>query len=115
MKRWVRDSSHVPKLRDDEAACVVYRGSDRGPPANLPFGPDAWGVWVTNSLGNDRGGFGDDESCTGPLGIMVYVDLTGAAFVKGAHPSERRHHDTIWQFQSTDLDWIEKRGHGCSR
>src|ERR1700722_10431592 len=107
----MNESSHVPELRDDEAARCVHRRDDRAPTLDLLRVPDAGRVRPAQSLRADSRCFRNDQTCTGTLSIIRDHHWCRHMIHGGACARQRRHEDAIARRDGSRLDRVKKRGH----
>src|SRR5580692_5646901 len=92
----MRDCSRVPELSNDPAASRMDGIRDASPSADLHLRPQSWRIGPAKSFRANCGGLGDDQS--GRSSLRVVLRLQGCRHMilgLGAHPSQRRHDDTI--------------------
>src|ERR1700724_796279 len=92
----MRDCAGVPELCNDAAACCMNGIRDSSPSADFLLRPEARRIGPSKSFRANRGGLGDYQSGRSTLRVILRLQRCRHMIVGlGAHPSERRHDDTI--------------------
>ena len=100
----------MPELADDLAAGSVHGVGNFLPACNLFVAPDAGRSGITAALRRDIGGFGNDQTGSGTLRVVLRVHLVGNAVFAIATAGDRGHYDAISQFNVTHGDGGEQVG-----
>ena len=84
------------------------------PACDLRLRPDTGCVGVAHALGADRGGFRQNQPCTGTLAVVLYLQITGGTRIKGTHAGQGCHHHAIGQGHRANVEsLLELLGHEC--
>ena len=100
----------MPDLKEDHAALGMHRVGDQAPTLDLFGRIDAGSAGITPRLLGNIGRLGNDQTTLGrALAVIFGIQrLRHIARLTRAHPSERRHDDTVGQFDGSDADRREK-------
>ena len=95
----VRDPAGVHDLGKDPAAFGVHSGSDVGPALELLGGHQAGLARETPAGGARVGAFTDDQAERGTLTVVLNNQRPRDSLLAGTKTGQRRHHESVGQFQ----------------
>src|ERR1700692_1943365 len=105
----MRDCSRVPELCNHAAAGYMDGIRNASPSADLLLRPQSWRIGPAKSFGANRGGLGDDQSGRSTLRVILCLQGRGHMIMRlRAHPSERRHDDTVGKIEVSHPIWCEE-------
>jgi hypothetical protein len=107
-------ASGVPELDEHNSTLSVNGRRDLPPSRDLFVAPDAGRLMVGSSLRGDGGGLGDDETAVGrALAVVLKHQVRGNGVRPvGAEPTERRHHDAMFEGDGAELNRRKEVGRG---
>src|SRR5208337_3523988 len=106
----MRDSAHMPQLKEDSAAALMNGFDDPAPRSHLFGGINSWSIDVPLAHGRDLRGLGHDEPSRSALRIISRRKFARDAICACAVARKGRHEDAICQDQRSKLNRFEK---GC--
>jgi len=101
LKRHMGKTPDMPQLTDDLAAGFVHGVGDPSPACHLLVSPDARRIRIPPTLQGNIGGFADDQTGTGALGVVSSVQCPRYAIRAHTAAGQGRHRDAIGKFKVT--------------
>ncbi|MNJ49555.1 hypothetical protein D3C77_447930 [compost metagenome] len=99
------------QLQDDTATALMHRVGHLPPAGNLCSCVDGRGAAVTQAVGRRRSTFGNDQSGTGALAIVVDHLGPWQRLGTGTAAGHWRHDNTVGQLQFTQAQRLEQDTH----
>jgi hypothetical protein len=102
----MRYAPNVSELYKDATSCFMYRFGNTAPARYLFDRMNSWSEQVAATFKGDLRTFSDDEACASALPVIERGEVVGDC-LDCAGPGHGRHHDSVWQLQSCQVEWLK--------